>query len=119
MSQFDLDDLPSNLSDNEHFQSVVDRVVSRRGFLKSGLGIGAAAFLAAPLAAQIQPVLPSPSRTAQGDVAVTIYNNNLALVQDARTLTVPSGRSRLVEMFRLAMSSTTVRLARGSCVITS
>ena len=52
MSQFDLDDLPSNLSDNEHFQSVVDRVVSRRGFLKSGLGLGAAAFLAAPLAAQ-------------------------------------------------------------------
>ena len=52
MSQFDLDDLPSNLSDNEHFQSVVDRVVSRRGFLKSGLGFGAAAFLAAPLAAQ-------------------------------------------------------------------
>ena len=52
MSQFDLDDLPSNLSDNEHFQQVVDRVVSRRGFLKSGLGLGAAAFLAAPLAAQ-------------------------------------------------------------------
>ena len=51
MSQFDLDDLPSNLSDNEHFQHVVDRVVSRRGFLKSGLGLGAAAFLAAPLAA--------------------------------------------------------------------
>ena len=51
MSQFDLDDLPSNLSDNEHFQSVVGRVVSRRGFLKSGLGLGAAAFLAAPLAA--------------------------------------------------------------------
>ena len=32
----------------------------------------AAAAIAAPLAAQIQPVLPSPSRTAQGDVAVTI-----------------------------------------------
>ena len=30
----------------------------------------------------------------QGDVAVTIYNNNLALVQDARTVNVPSGRSR-------------------------
>lgn len=52
MSQFDLDDLPSNLSDNEHFQKVVDRAVSRRGFLKSGLGLGAAAFLAAPIAAQ-------------------------------------------------------------------
>jgi hypothetical protein len=51
MSHFDQDDLPSNLSDNEHFQQIVDRTVSRRGFLKSGLGLGAAAFLAGPLAA--------------------------------------------------------------------
>ena len=50
----------------------------------------------APLAAQsaIVPVLPSPSRTAQGDVAVTIYNEDRALVQDRRELTLPSGRSR-------------------------
>jgi len=34
------------------------------------------------------------AQTAQGDVAVTIYNNNIALVQDSRTLTVPAGRSR-------------------------
>ena len=34
------------------------------------------------------------AQSAQGEVAVTIYNNNLALVQDARTLTVPAGRSR-------------------------
>ncbi len=32
--------------------------------------------------------------SAQGEVAVTIYNNNLALVQDSRTLRVPAGRSR-------------------------
>lgn len=37
---------------------------------------------------------PARAQNAQGDVAVTIYNNNLALVQDARTLTVPAGRSR-------------------------
>ena len=36
----------------------------------------------------------APAPSAQGDVAVTIYNNNLALVQDARTLSVPQGRSR-------------------------
>jgi hypothetical protein len=48
----------------------------------------------APLAAQIQPVLPAPSRTAQGDVAVTIYNNDVALVQDRRELALPGGRSR-------------------------
>ncbi|MBO9378904.1 DUF4139 domain-containing protein [Sphingomonas histidinilytica] len=34
------------------------------------------------------------AQSAQGDVAVTIYNNNIALVQDGRTLTVPAGRSR-------------------------
>lgn len=37
---------------------------------------------------------PALAQTAQGDVAVTIYNNNLSLVQDARTLSLPSGRSR-------------------------
>ena len=34
------------------------------------------------------------AQSAQGDVAVTIYNNNQALVQDVRTLTLPAGRSR-------------------------
>lgn len=34
------------------------------------------------------------AQNAQGDVSVTIYNNNQALVQDARTLIVPSGRSK-------------------------
>lgn len=46
-----LDDFPTNLSANEHFQSVVARAVSRRGFLKSGLGLSAAAFLSGSLAA--------------------------------------------------------------------
>lgn len=52
---------------------------------------------AAPLSAQsaIQPVLPSPTQTAQGQVALTIYNNDLALVQDIRQLAIPSGRARL------------------------
>ena len=40
---------------------------------------------------------PAPAdiatRTTQGDVAVTIYNNNLALVQDTRQLDLPRGRS--------------------------
>jgi hypothetical protein len=52
--------------------------------------------VAAPLAAQssVQVELPSSTRTAQGDVAVTIYNDNQALVQDRRELTLPAGRSR-------------------------
>ena len=51
MSQFDLEDLPTNLSDNEHFHSIVERVISRRGFLKLGAGASAAAFLGGMLSA--------------------------------------------------------------------
>lgn len=44
--------------------------------------------------AQNAPV-PDPDATAQGDVAITIYNNNLALVQDVRQLPIAQGRSRV------------------------
>src|ERR1044071_1166456 len=37
---------------------------------------------------------PTQPDTAQGDVAVTIYNNNRALIEDRRTLNLPAGRSR-------------------------
>lgn len=36
----------------------------------------------------------APAPTAQGDVSVTIYNNNLALVQDVRELRLPAGQSK-------------------------
>jgi secreted PhoX family phosphatase len=48
---FDSEDIPTNTSANEDFQTIVDKAVSRRGFLKSGLGLSAAAFLAGPMAA--------------------------------------------------------------------
>jgi hypothetical protein len=51
--------------------------------VRYGLGILLAGLSTAALA-----------QSAQGDVAVTIYNNNQALVQDARVLTLPAGRSR-------------------------
>ena len=47
--------------------------------------------VALPFLVLTEPVLAEGS---QGDLAVTIYNNNIALVQDARTLSVPAGRSR-------------------------
>ena len=50
------------------------------------------ALLAGPALAQNQ--IPPPSQSAQGDVAVTIYNNDLALVQDTRQLDLGTGRSR-------------------------
>lgn len=47
---------------------------------------------AAPLAGQ--PAIPPPSQTAQGDVSVTIYNNDRALIEDRREISLPAGRSR-------------------------
>lgn len=52
----------------------------------------AGAVALAPLAAQ--PMMPAPGQTAQGEVAVTIYNNGRALVEDRRQLNLPAGRSR-------------------------
>jgi len=46
----------------------------------------AAGFLTFPAIAMAQ--------NAQGDLSVTIYNNNLALVQDVRQVNLPTGRSR-------------------------
>ncbi len=54
--------------------------------------LGLTLITAAPALAQDGAA--SAGRNAQGDVAVTIYNNNLALVQDRRDLTLPAGRSR-------------------------
>ncbi len=52
--------------------------------MKKPLFLITAALFANPLCAQ----------TAQGDVSVTIYNANLALVQDTRTLNLNTGRSK-------------------------
>ena len=59
------------------------------------LGLGSA--LAAPLLAQTPAatsVAVPGGATAQGDVAVTIYNNGQALVQDTRRMNMPAGRSK-------------------------
>ncbi len=50
-TRIDTEDLPTNTSQNEHFQKVVQRAVDRRGFLKFGSGAAVATFLAGPLAA--------------------------------------------------------------------
>jgi hypothetical protein len=51
-------------------------------------------FLVSTTPAFAQPQLPAPTQSAQGEVAVTIYNNNLGLVQDRRQIDLPAGRSR-------------------------
>ncbi|MEW6577401.1 MAG: DUF4139 domain-containing protein [Pseudomonadota bacterium] len=56
------------------------------------LGGGA---LAAPILAQDATSVAVPGgATAQGDVAVTIYQNGQSLIQDTRRLTIPAGRSK-------------------------
>lgn len=61
----------------------------------SGLVLAAAG--TAPLAAQqtAAPFVADPDATAQGDVAITIYNNDQALVQYVRRLPIARGRSRI------------------------
>jgi hypothetical protein len=54
-----------------------------------GLGAGLMAMPALTLSQT-----PQTAANAQGDVSVTIYNNNLALVQDVRDVSLPGGRSR-------------------------
>ena len=52
--------------------------------------------IASMAAAQSTPsAVPDPDTTAQGDVALTIYNNGLGLVQDVRRITIAQGRSRV------------------------
>src|SRR5690349_13974358 len=61
--------------------------------MRSCLLLCTAMVAATPSMAQ-QPVLPMPGQTAQGDVSLTIYNNDRALIEDKRLLDLPSGRSR-------------------------
>ncbi|MBA4355919.1 MAG: DUF4139 domain-containing protein, partial [Novosphingobium sp.] len=54
-------------------------------------------FLAATAISVGAPALvyaQSAPQTAQGDVSLTIYNNDLALVQDVRQMALPMGRTR-------------------------
>jgi hypothetical protein len=62
-----------------------------RNAIRAG-GISMAALLAAAASAQS---IPDPDATAQGEVALTIYNNGLGLVQDVRQLNIVQGRSRV------------------------
>ncbi|WP_298467202.1 DUF4139 domain-containing protein [uncultured Erythrobacter sp.] len=54
--------------------------------------LGGAALMTSTASSQS---VPDPDETAQGEVSVTIYNSNLALVQDVRQLDIAQGRSRV------------------------
>ncbi len=61
-------------------------------FSRLAMTVCASALMASAASSQS---LPDPDESAQGDVSVTIYNNNLALVQDVRQLDISQGRSRV------------------------
>lgn len=60
--------------------------------MRHGLAVGLAILPMAALA-QSAPE-PASERSAQGNIAITIYSNGIALVQDERQVTLPAGISR-------------------------
>jgi hypothetical protein len=59
--------------------------------MRMGLVLAAATIPAVAMAQSAQTSAPTSS---QGDVSLTIYNNDLALVQDVRQMSLPLGRTR-------------------------
>lgn len=63
--------------------------------MRATMAMGACAALMVPLGVQAQDAPAAPNApTAQGDVSLTIYNNNVVLVQDVRQLNLANGRVR-------------------------
>ncbi len=60
--------------------------------ITAACGVSAAALLAAGALAQSTT---DPDATAQGEVALTIYNGGIALVQDVRQINIAAGTSRV------------------------
>lgn len=79
----DSESLPTNTSENEQFQSVVNRAVSRRGFLKFGGGAAAASFIAAPLTAC--------GGSDQGNAGSSLLGFKAVTASTADTVVVPEG----------------------------
>ncbi|MCK9511290.1 MAG: PhoX family phosphatase [Pigmentiphaga sp.] len=93
MSAFDLDDLPTNPTQNTHFNDVVKRAVSRRGFMKTGLGLGALGFMGGTLAACGGSDDDGPSDDGGGATPPTEPLLGFAAVamSTADTIEVPAG----------------------------
>jgi uncharacterized protein len=88
---FDAENIPSNLSDNEHFHDVVKRVaMSRRKVIKSGLGLSAALFLGGSLSACGSDDDAETAKPATGVAAGAISFTPLA-TSSGDSILVPSG----------------------------
>lgn len=100
MSTIDLDDIASNPSSVPHFNTIVDRAVSRRGFLKRGLGAGAVGFFGTTLAAcgshsDDGPIVERDPGTGAGGVEPPAQAPKLGFeavpISTADTIVVPPG----------------------------
>lgn len=69
-------------------------MIKRKAVCAGGISAAALGALALAAAAAAQS-LPDPDSTAQGDVALTIYNGGTTLVQDVRQLNIAGGISRV------------------------
>ncbi len=66
-----------------------------RGMLALAVNCSAGVLLTGALPAAAQTADTQSDANAQGDLSVTIYNNDQALIQDVRQLAIPTGRSRM------------------------
>ncbi|MDG2004373.1 MAG: DUF4139 domain-containing protein [Novosphingobium sp.] len=73
----------------------------------------------AALASQFPALAQNGEASAQGDVSVTIYNNNLALVQDIRQLNIAAGRSKITfpDVSAKIRPETLSFAARGTAIV--
>jgi hypothetical protein len=69
--------------------------LSGLGTGRVALGVSALAVVATVTGSALAQSVPDPDETAQGDVSLTIYNSDLALVQDVRELNIANGTSRV------------------------
>src|SRR3546814_14436360 len=80
------EDIPTNTVCSEHLQAVVERAYSRRGFLKSGLGLSAAMFLGGPLSAYAKS-----NSAANPQNASTLLGFDAIPISVADTLKIAAG----------------------------
>lgn len=77
---------------------MINRASIRAGICAGGISVGGlGVLLASAASAQSVPASDetSPDSTSQGDVALTIYNGGITLVQDVRQINIASGTSRV------------------------
>lgn len=89
MKLIDQENISSNSSRNEHFDEVVERVMSRRNVIKSGLGLSAAMFLGGSLTA----CGGGSSSGSGGPAAAARLGFTAVAANSGSQITVPAGYS--------------------------